>query len=344
MRKITQMILSIAVSIGAIFSGVQTTYAASASFNVTLDGNGGIKVTEDELVHELYYSTINPEKKIDLSNFKNTFARTGYSLAGWSWRKDNGVTFSTTQVLSTMDVDTELYDWDADNINLYAIWNGISYTIAYNGNGATEGSTENSSHRYGESKNLTANGYIKDGYDFKGWATTENGPVVYQDSESVINLTEEDNKTITLFAVWEKAKQKGDVEMTYSVNETAGSAIFHLNTTAINYTGKDNVNQDIGYTITITKGNYFVNNTNVEAVPYIVSTDNTINLSNLKGGDNVVTVTTDSSATRGTINLKQDSVINNAIKSKTAGTKIAGSYAGNATINFDFTIPQALTA
>lgn len=42
-----------------------------------------------------------------------------------------------------------------------------TYTVSYDGNGSTGGSTTNSSHTYGVSKNLTANGYTKTGYTFK---------------------------------------------------------------------------------------------------------------------------------------------------------------------------------
>lgn len=43
--------------------------------------------------------------------------------------------------------------------------------------------------------------FEKTGYDFVGWATEPNGPVVYSDEEEVLNLAEE-NETITLYAVW----------------------------------------------------------------------------------------------------------------------------------------------
>ena len=46
----------------------------------------------------------------------------------------------------------------------------ITYTIKYNGNGATSGSTANSSHTYDEEKELTPNGFSRTGYNFAGWA------------------------------------------------------------------------------------------------------------------------------------------------------------------------------
>lgn len=49
----------------------------------------------------------------------------------------------------------------------------ITYTIKYNGNGATSGSTTSSSHTYDEEKELTTNGFSRTGYNFAGWATKD---------------------------------------------------------------------------------------------------------------------------------------------------------------------------
>ena len=49
----------------------------------------------------------------------------------------------------------------------------ITYTIKYNGNGATSGSTTSSTHTYDEEKELTANGFSRTGYNFAGWATKD---------------------------------------------------------------------------------------------------------------------------------------------------------------------------
>ena len=80
------------------------------------------------------------------------------------------------------------------NITVYAKWTPITYTVIYNGNGATGGSTSNSIHTYDVSKTLTPNGYEKQytviynhnysgsaniskivTYSFKNWNTAANG-------------------------------------------------------------------------------------------------------------------------------------------------------------------------
>ena len=86
---------------------------------------------------------------------------------------------------------------------LYAKWNPITYTVYFDGNGQTGGSTADQSMTYDTAANLTANGYTKDGYEFAGWNTAADGSgTLYADKASVINLRSESNDTITLYAQW----------------------------------------------------------------------------------------------------------------------------------------------
>jgi len=75
-------------------------------------------------------------------------------------------------------------------------------TVAYNGNGSTGGSTAGSIHTYGTPSPLTANGFIKTGHSFAGWAAGAGGPVVHGDGAEVLNLTATQGATITLYAQW----------------------------------------------------------------------------------------------------------------------------------------------
>ena len=86
--------------------------------------------------------------------------------------------------------------------DLYAHWTTNTYTVVYNGNTNTGGSTSSSTHTYGVSKALTKNGFIKTNYAFTGWATSASGNVVYTDEEVVKNLTTTQNGTVSLFAKW----------------------------------------------------------------------------------------------------------------------------------------------
>lgn len=88
------------------------------------------------------------------------------------------------------------------SVNVYAIWKPISYFVQYDGNGATSGTTEKSSHTYDAAKPLSKNGFSRPGYAFAGWAITPEGDVVYTDEQSAKNLTTTNGATVTLYAKW----------------------------------------------------------------------------------------------------------------------------------------------
>jgi hypothetical protein len=60
-----------------------------------------------------------------------------------------------------------------------------------------------SNFTYGITQNLLANIFTKTDNVFSGWATSADGQAVYSDQQSVINLTENDGATVTLFAIWQ---------------------------------------------------------------------------------------------------------------------------------------------
>ena len=82
--------------------------------------------------------------------------------------------------------------------------NANTYTIVYNkNNSSATGTTANSTHTYGQSKSLTANGYSLTGYTFSSWNTKANGTgTSYTNKQSVTNLTTTNGATITLYAQW----------------------------------------------------------------------------------------------------------------------------------------------
>lgn len=90
----------------------------------------------------------------------------------------------------------------SSNTTIYAHWTANTYTVSYNGNGATSGNTASSNHTYDSSKRLTTNGYVRDGYAFLGWSTSPNGSVQYSNGQNVSNLTTTNGATINLYAQW----------------------------------------------------------------------------------------------------------------------------------------------
>lgn len=140
-------------------------------------------------------------------------ANAGYKFVNWS-------TGATTWEIS---VTANRND---KNPSVTANFAPIDYTIRFNGNGSNGGSMANLSMKYATAKNLTANGftrqytvtYNKDGgictpvaanttssYTFAGWATSENGSKVYDNKQSVNNLTTTDGAYVDLYATWTSA-------------------------------------------------------------------------------------------------------------------------------------------
>ena len=77
------------------------------------------------------------------------------------------------------------------------------YTVHFDSNGGT-GTMANQSFMYNVSQNLTGNAFSNTGRGFMGWATTATGPKVYNDGQSVSNLTQSAGGTVTLYAKWGK--------------------------------------------------------------------------------------------------------------------------------------------
>ena len=113
---------------------------------------------------------------------------TGYTFGGWY--TDSGLNTAATAGAS-ISADTELY----------AKWTANTYSVHFDANGG-EGSMTNESFTYGIEKALTANAFTRTGYTFAGWATSANGAKVYDDEESVSNLTATNDGTVDLYAKW----------------------------------------------------------------------------------------------------------------------------------------------
>lgn len=135
--------------------------------------------------NNLYVNEIAPEK-------------TGYKFLGWNTKEDGS---------GDMYQEGDLYNSTCagDKLTLYAQWQAITYTINYDGNKATGGSTASSTHTYDVAKKLTKNGYERTDYHFIGWNTKANGKGdSFEDEQSVKNLTTKDGDVITLYAQWKR--------------------------------------------------------------------------------------------------------------------------------------------
>ena len=134
----------------------------------------------------------------------NNPIKTGYTFGGWTGTDLDGIT-QTVTIPSGSNGDRAYT----------ANWTAHTYSVQFNGNGATDGEMSAQSFTYDEPKELTANAYTRTGYTFTGWNTAADGTgTAYTDGQTVQNLTAENGAAVILYAQW--------TANTYTVHFVAG--------------------------------------------------------------------------------------------------------------------------
>lgn len=126
---------------------------------------------------------------IKLSTTKPT--RTGYTFKGWA----------TTQARAnagTVDYASGANYTSNAAATLYAVWQINTWTVSYNGNGATGGSTASQTKTYGQTLTLRTNGFTRTDYVFKNWNTAANGSGTSYSAGGSYTA----NAAVTLYAQW----------------------------------------------------------------------------------------------------------------------------------------------
>ena len=127
-----------------------------------------------------------------------------------------------TYVIGSGAGKSGLYEHGAfDNVYFETIWT-YRKIVTFDANGGT-GNMDTLT--FDSRTKLPPYAFTRDGYVFQGWATEQNGPVVYLDQD-FINATSKDKGPQTLYAVWTKwedGEQEGpwtQMEWKYSVGST----------------------------------------------------------------------------------------------------------------------------
>ena len=249
------------------FSGITRTYSAVINnyrsdgdkyytfyytpnlYTVSLNGNGATSGGTGSIYcsygNAFYKDASYAQKMTTSANGISVPSRTGYFFDGFYNAQNGGTQMITANGFLTSAANTSA---SASNVTWYAHWTPISYTVNYNGNGATSGSTAASAHFYGSPKALTANGFKRTGFTFIGWSDAAAGGVKYADGASVNNLTAINGATVDLFAVWAVNKyiiaydgngatsgSTAPTECTYNI--AAGIAENGFNRTGYTFTG-----------------------------------------------------------------------------------------------------------
>ena len=165
----------------------------------------------------IYYSNVTLDLQSGTTGTTAVTAVNGFAMpAGATAPSKTGYTFGGYYA-STGGSGKQYYDasmgsannWDqtTKDKTIYAKWTAITYTVHFNGNGNTGGSmTDQTGIVYDSGTTLTANAFEKTGYNFAGWATTQErataGTVDRTDGAAHGNLASTQGATAQLWAVW----------------------------------------------------------------------------------------------------------------------------------------------
>ena len=147
----------------------------------------------------------------------NNPIKTGYTFGGWTGTDLDGITQTVT--IPSGSTGDRAYT---------ANWTTHTYSVQFNGNGATDGEMSAQSFTYDElTKELTANAYTRTGYTFTGWNTAADGTgTAYTDGQAVQNLTAENGAAVILYAQWTANTYTVHFEPVIPVNGTMADQTF----------------------------------------------------------------------------------------------------------------------
>jgi uncharacterized repeat protein (TIGR02543 family) len=130
-------------------------------------------------------------------NYKSTYGTlptptfTGYTFNGWYTKSSGGKKITASTTVSITSAQT-----------LYAHWLVNTYEIVFDGNGNVTGNMNSLTVNCHQEITLPQNAYSWGDNCFLGWSTKKTGAAMYQDQETVINLSVSNHATVTLYAVW----------------------------------------------------------------------------------------------------------------------------------------------
>ncbi len=141
--------------VGAASVTLYAQWSTNPSYTITFNANGGSGTMNAQSIVSGTSAALNA----------NTFARSGYTFAGWSETPTGTVAYANGAI----------YPMGSANVILYAQWTANpSYTVTFNANGGS-GTMAAQSIVSGTSAALTTNAFTRTGYNFSSWNTLANG-------------------------------------------------------------------------------------------------------------------------------------------------------------------------
>ena len=88
-----------------------------------------------------------------------------------------------------------------------------TYTLAFDGNGATEGAMQPQTVNVGESLTLPKNAFRRSGFEFLGWSMSKSASTAsYTDGQANVLIESSKGAVKTLYAVWKKGQTSTSIE------------------------------------------------------------------------------------------------------------------------------------
>lgn len=170
----------------------------------TFDGNGYKGTLADK--------TVTPDKVYSSLTYllrENSYPA-NKTLEGWYIKNADG-SFGEAVAKDTV--------FSGDEVTLIAKWRDYQYIIKYHvksgDKSGVTGTMADQPAPFGQDVKLAKCAYVREGYDFAGWATSSYGSTIAHPDEAVINRAweeddwgdgSEDNELYTLYAVWTERK------------------------------------------------------------------------------------------------------------------------------------------
>ena len=189
---------------------------------VHFDGNGYKGTLADK--------TVTPDKVYSSLTYllrENSYP-TNKTLEGWYIKNADG-SFGEAVAKDTV--------FSGDEVTLIAKWRDYQYIIKYHvksgDKSGVTGTMADQPAPFGQNVKLAKCAYVREGYDFAGWATSSYGSTIAHPDEAVINRAweeddwgdgSEDNELYTLYAVWTERKSPEQTAADEKLN-AAGTAV-----------------------------------------------------------------------------------------------------------------------
>ena len=164
---------------------------------VTLNPPKTEEPSEEDLVSQSIYTVFETGSPDHQVRGATAQPKDGCTFKGWYDQQEH--LLSTAQRFVPKAGTDNLYQ----SGSYVAVFEAQKYTLRFDANGG-EGTMGDLTYTHGQDQSLTKCGFTRSGYGFLGWATEEDGKVVYHDQQS-LTITQD----TTLYAVWKQQPNQG---------------------------------------------------------------------------------------------------------------------------------------